>query len=48
METRAEVNVLGEIHETRSTVTRLRLAPVPASTFELPRGYNVRGEPLEE
>lgn len=48
METRAEVNVLGEIHETRSTVTRLRLAPVPASTFELPRGYSVRGEPLEE
>jgi hypothetical protein len=48
METRAEVNVLGEVHETRSTVTRLRIAPVPAATFEPPRGYRVRGEEERE
>jgi hypothetical protein len=44
METRALVNVLGEVQETVSTVTRLQVAPVPASTFELPKGYSVRGE----
>jgi hypothetical protein len=44
LETRAQVNVLGEIQETVSTVTRLQVAPVPASMFELPAGYRVRGE----
>jgi hypothetical protein len=48
LETRAEVNVLGEVHETRSTVTRLKVAPVPASTFEPPRGYRVLAEEDEE
>jgi len=42
LETRALVNVLGEVQETVSTVTRLRVAPVPASLFELPAGYRVR------
>src|SRR6185295_1327118 len=44
METHAQVNVLGEIQETVSTVTRLKVAPVPASMFEVPAGYRVRGE----
>jgi hypothetical protein len=48
METRAEVNVLGELHETRSTVTRVRVSPVPAATFELPSGYRVREPEAEE
>jgi hypothetical protein len=42
LETRAQVNVLGEVQETVSTVTRLQVAPVPASLFELPSGYRVR------
>jgi hypothetical protein len=45
LETRARVDVLGEVQETVSTVTRLRVAPVPASMFELPAGYQVRDEP---
>jgi hypothetical protein len=44
LETRAQINVLGEVQETVSTVTRLQVAPVPASLFELPAGYRVRGE----
>jgi hypothetical protein len=43
METHAQVNVLGELQETVSTVTRLQVAPVPASLFEVPAGYRVRG-----
>jgi hypothetical protein len=42
LETRAQINVLGEMQETVSTVTRLQVAPVPASMFELPPGYRVR------
>ena len=42
METRAQVNVLGDVQETVSTVTRLKVAPVPASMFEPPAGYTVR------
>jgi hypothetical protein len=41
METRALVNVLGEVQETVSTVTRLQVAPVPAAMFEVPKGYRV-------
>jgi uncharacterized protein DUF4412 len=44
METHSQVNVLGEMQETVSTVTRLQVAPVAASMFELPKGYRVRGE----
>jgi hypothetical protein len=39
LETRALVNVLGEAHETVSTVTRLRVGAHPAALFELPAGY---------
>jgi hypothetical protein len=42
LETRAQVNVLGEMQETVSTVTRVQVAPVPASLFELPAGYRIR------
>jgi hypothetical protein len=42
LETRAQVNVLGEVQETVSTVTRLQVAPVPASLFEVPAAYHVR------
>ncbi len=41
LETRARVSVLGETHETLSTVTRLRLGTHPASLFEVPRGYTL-------
>ena len=39
LETRALVNVLGEAHETISTVTRLQVGAHPAALFELPAGY---------
>lgn len=42
LETRARVDVLGDVQETVSTVTRVRVAPVPASTFEPPPGYKLR------
>ena len=39
LETRARVNVLGEPHETVSTVTRLEVGSHPAALFEPPAGY---------
>lgn len=42
LETRAQVDVLGDIQETVSTVTRLKVAPIPAAMFEPPAGYTVR------
>ena len=38
LETRAQVNVLGEAQETVSTVTRLRVGAHPPALFELPAG----------
>ncbi|HET8644510.1 MAG TPA: DUF4412 domain-containing protein [Vicinamibacteria bacterium] len=42
LETRARVDVLGDVQETVSTVTRVRVGAVPAAKFELPAGYRVR------
>jgi len=39
LETRALVNVLGEPHETISTVTRVQVGPLPATLFVPPAGY---------
>jgi hypothetical protein len=42
LETRARVDVLGDVQETVSTVTLLKVAPVPASMFEPPSAYQIR------
>lgn len=39
LETRSRVMVLGQAQETRSTVTRVVVGPLPRSLFEVPRGY---------
>jgi hypothetical protein len=41
LETRARVRVLGEVQETLSTVTRVRLGAHPEALFAPPRGYEV-------
>ncbi len=41
LETRARVSVLGEVQETLSTVTRVRLGAHPEALFTPPRGYEV-------
>jgi hypothetical protein len=41
LETRSRVTVMGEIHETRSTVTRIETGPQPASLFVPPAGYRI-------
>lgn len=41
MQTRAQVDVLGQVQETLSTITRLKVGPLPPSTFELPAGYRL-------
>lgn len=41
LETRSRVTVMGEVHETRSTVTKIETGPQPASLFEPPAGYKV-------
>lgn len=49
LETRSRVSVMGKVHETRATVTRVKVGPQPSSLFEVPRGYQVRAEePLPE
>lgn len=48
LETRAKVTVLGETHETLSTVTKLRVGPNKASLFELPPGYTLVREADED
>lgn len=44
LETRSRIHVLGEVHETRSTVTKVQVGPHPASLFEPPPGYRVVAE----
>ena len=44
METRSRVTVLDQVHETVSTVGRVRVGPHPAGLFEPPAGYEVRKE----
>jgi Domain of unknown function (DUF4412) len=41
LETRSRVTVLGEVHETRSTVTKVQVGPQPLALFEPPAGYTV-------
>lgn len=41
LETRSRVTVMGEVQETRSTVTRIEVGPQPDSLFEPPNGYRV-------
>ena len=49
LETRTRVSVLGEVHETLSTVTRLTLDPGASALFEVPAGYTtVREAPPAE
>ena len=39
LETRSRVMVLGQAQETRTTVTRVVVGPLPKSLFEVPPGY---------
>ena len=48
METRSQVTVLGEVHETRATVTRVETGPQPAGLFEVPPGYDLISEEQDE
>jgi Domain of unknown function (DUF4412) len=41
LETRTRVSVLGEMQETVSTVTAVRVGPQPMARFEIPRGWRV-------
>jgi hypothetical protein len=44
LETRTRVSVLGEMQETVSTVTAIRLGPQPAELFEVPAGWRLESE----
>jgi len=45
LQTRSRVTLMGEVHETVSTVTRVRLGPSPPALFEPPPGYRLLAEP---
>ena len=45
LQTRSRVTVLGEVHETVSTVTRVRVGPSAPALFEPPPDYRVLAEP---
>jgi len=45
LQTRSRVEVMGEVQETLSTVTKVGLGPFPAALFEPPAGYRVELEP---
>jgi hypothetical protein len=47
LETRSRVTVLGEVQETLSTVTRVRVGPVDAALFAPPPGYKVEADAEE-
>jgi hypothetical protein len=47
LETRTQVNVLGEVHETISTVTRVTLGTPAPALFEIPAGYTLVRETKE-
>lgn len=42
LETRTRITVVGELHETLATVTKVRVGAVPAASFEVPAGWRVR------
>lgn len=44
LETQTRVEVLGHWHDTRSTITKIRLGPSPRDLFRPPPGYQVRAE----
>jgi hypothetical protein len=44
MQTRSRVTILDEVHETVSTVTRVKVGPLPAGLFDPPDGYEIRKE----
>jgi hypothetical protein len=48
METRSRVTVLGEVHETLSTVTRVQAGPIDPALFEPPKGYKAETAADEE
>lgn len=48
LETRSQVTVLGEVHETRATVTRVETGPQPAALFEPPPGYRIVTEDQDQ
>jgi hypothetical protein len=48
LETRSRVMVLDQAQETRSSVTRVKVAPLAPELFEVPKGYAVVKEAGEE
>jgi uncharacterized protein DUF4412 len=48
METRSRVTVLGRVQETISTVTKVQIAPQPAALFEIPAGYRIETDTVQE
>ena len=45
LQTRSRVTVLGEEHETVSTVTKVKVGPLAPALFERPGDYRLRAEP---
>jgi hypothetical protein len=48
LEMRSHVNVMGEMHETLSTIAKVKVGPHPASLFAPPLGWTVERESGEE
>lgn len=48
LETRSRVTVLGEVQETLSTVTRVRMGPADSRLFEPPPGYRLEADAEEK
>jgi hypothetical protein len=44
LETRSRISILGEVQETLSTVTKVKLGGVAPGLFEPPAGYSMRKE----
>jgi hypothetical protein len=44
LETHSRTNVLGEVHETVATITRVRVGAQPAALFDVPAGFRVLKE----
>jgi hypothetical protein len=41
MQTRSRITVLGQVHETSSTITRILVGPQPKTQFEVPPDYRL-------
>lgn len=48
LETRSRVTVMGEVQETRTSVTKVTIGPVSSKLFEVPAGWDVVKEEAEE